>query len=164
MKETLLRIPLQFFGEEAEDYEDFEENDASLEDDTDTDTDSDSDEDEDEDEGGDGEEAPETPDTQTEMIAELKKMGYTGDDLAALLADMKAKNADKEKALKTKQRKEALANSKNHVKGSKPKQGANGEGTGGVTEQRVADLCRRTGCTPDRARALAQKHAKLIGG
>ena len=157
MKKCLIRIPLQFFGEDPEDYEDFEEDEAGAEE-------GEAGEELD-DEGEDsGEDAPEEQDTQSEMLAELRKMGYVGDDLAALLADMKSKNAAKEKAAKTKQRKEALANSKSHVRGSKPRQGANGEGTGGVTEQRVAELSRRIGCTPERARALAQKHDKLIGG
>jgi hypothetical protein len=161
MKKCLIRIPLQFFGEDPEDYEDFEEDEAGAEEgEAGEELD-----DELDDEGEDsGEDAPEEQDTQSEMLAELRKMGYVGDDLATLLADMKAKNEAKAKADKAKKRKEALANSKNHVKGSKPRQGANGEGTGGVTEHRVADLSRRIGCTPERARALAQKHAKLIGG
>lgn len=182
MEKKLIKIPLQFFGEGAEDFDDDLDGDESYDDGFD-------DEDTEENETEDGEDAPPTDsdggdanedgasdgtddnagsgsatDENNELMVELRALGFSGDDLTALIADMKAKRKDKEKAAAAKARQADLAQGKAHVKGSKPSQRATGGGAAGVSDRRVSDFAERMGCSKQRARELLEKHAKKIGG
>lgn len=180
MEKKLIRIPLQFFGEEPED--DFEEN---YEDDFEDDAEEPEDE-----EIGDGEDAEDAEDNaanpegdeskdgdgekgtatesdgngETQLIAELKALGYVGDDLASLASDMKTKREAKDATAKSKQRQADLKASQAHIKGAKPGQSATAGAGSGFTERQVSELSARTGCSKDRARSLLAKHLKLING
>lgn len=153
MKEDkLVKIPLQFFGksddgdefdddlgyedEDAEDYEDEEDEDGdgSTEDDGDTDG---SDGDEDADDAADG---GKTAGDHADLIADLKALGFKGDDLNALKADIKARREAKEKGDKAEERRAAQAAGKSHIKGSKPSRGASGDEMEGFTARDIAEV------------------------
>lgn len=177
MKEKLVKIPLQFFGEDAED---------DFEDDFSEDDEIDEEEDEEEDDLGGGDDAEDAQgadpeeegqdsededggkqdegDATSALIAELKANGYVGDDLAALTSDMKKKREARETADKSRERREANAEGKAHVKSSRPGKSATGGSGGAFTERQVAGLAERTGCSKERARELLAKHARLING
>lgn len=176
MKKKLVKIPLQFFGESEDDFEDdFEE--------IDDEEDNEEGEDEDLGDGDDAEDAEEDANPEEEkgnededggkqdegdatsaLIAELKANGYVGDDLAALTSDMKKKREAREAADKSRERREANAEGKAHVKSSRPGKSATGGSGGAFTERQVTGLAERTGCSKDRARELLAKHARLING
>jgi hypothetical protein len=182
MKKKLIKIPLQFFGEEPEDdfednYEDdFEDDIEDSEDgeeelgggeDAEAGGDGAADPEGDKSEDGDGEKgtAPESDGNgETQLIAELKALGYVGDDLASLASDMKTKREAKDATAKSKQRQADLKASQAHIKGSKPGQGATAGAGSGFTERQVSDISTRTGCSKDRARALLAKHHRLMNG
>lgn len=180
MKDKLVRISLQFFGEapEEDDFddvyydEDAEEEDAKDELGDDGDDAEDAEDagpeegDDQENTGGSGEDAKDPPqeDEKGAVIAELKALGYVGDSLADLTSDMKKKREEREAAAKSRERREANAEGKAHVKSSKPGKSATGGGGGSFTERQVSGLAVRTGCTKERARELLSKHARLING
>lgn len=167
MKKTLVKIPLQFFGEPEDDFEDdFEEEDEEdlgggydAEDAQDAKPEEKGQDSKDED-GGKQDEG----DATSALIAELRANGFVGDDLAALTSDMKAKREAKEQRDKSKARKTDLEAGKAHVKGSRPGKSASGGASSGYTERQVNDLVNRTGCSKDRARELLAKHQRLING
>ncbi len=173
MKEKLVKIPLQFFGEDAED--DFED-DFSEDDEEDNEEEEDfgggddaedaQDADPEEDKGNEDEDGgkQDEGDATSALIAELKANGYVGDDLAALTSDMKKKREARETADKSRERREANAEGKAHVKSSRPGKSATGGSGGAFTERQVAGLAERTGCSKERARELLAKHARLING
>lgn len=180
MKKKLIRIPLQFFGEEPEDdfednYEDDFEDDAEEPEDEEIGGGEDAEDAEDnaadpegeESTDGDGEKGTATESDgngETQLIAELKALGYVGDDLASLASDMKTKREAKDATAKSKQRQADLKASQAHIKGSKPGQGATAGAGSGFTERQVSDISTRTGCSKDRARALLAKHHRLMNG
>lgn len=173
--DKLIRISLQFFGADPEDdFEDFEDEyeeeelgggddaeDANDENDADP-------EDEEQDDGGNAEEngggQSEDGDDNADLIAELKALGYVGDDLKALASDMKTKRETKESDDKSKSRKADLAASKAHVKASRPAQSANGEASGGFSERQVSSFAEVAGCSKEEARKLLRHQMKLMGG
>lgn len=153
MKEDkLVKIPLQFFGksddgdefdddlgyedEDAEDYEDEEDEDSdgSAGDDGDSD---DSDENENADDAADG---GKTANDHADLIADLKALGFKGDDLNALKADVKARREAKEKGDKADERRAAQDAGKSHIKGSKPGRSASGELLEGFTARDIAEV------------------------
>lgn len=173
MKKKLIKIPLQFFGEpddgddfdddleyedeeNAEDYDDEEDSDSSTEDEEDIDG---SDGDKDADKTADGGKAA---NAYADLIADLKALGFKGDDLDSLKADVKARREAKEKGDSAEERRAAQAEGKSHIKGSKPQKGAGGDGTGGVTERQVVAFAERVGCSKDEARKLLAKHSRMI--
>ena len=173
MKKKLIKIPLQFFGEHddgddfdddleyedeenAEDYDDEEDSDSSTEDEEDIDG---SDGDKDADKTADGGKAA---NDHADLIADLKALGFKGDDLDALKADVKARREAKEKGDSAEERRAAQAEGKSHIKGSKPQKSAGGDGTGGVTERQVVAFAERTGCSKEEARKLLTKHSRMI--
>lgn len=184
MEKKLIRIPLQFFGEEPED--DFEDN---YEDDFEDDIE-DSEDGEEELGGGEDAEAdgdgaadpegeeqdndsnaeenggsqPESESGDADLIAELKLLGYVGENLKALASDMKTKREAKDATAKSKQRQADLKASQAHIKGAKPGQSATAGAGSGFTERQVSDISTRTGCSKDRARALLAKHHRLMNG
>lgn len=175
MKEKLVKIPLQFFGADPEDdFEDFEdeyEEEEELgggDDAEDADEDDAGPEDEEQDDGGNAEEngggQSEDGDDNADLIAELKALGYVGDDLKALASDMKVKRETKESDDKSKSRKADLAASKAHVKASKPGQSANGDASGGFSERQVSSFAEVAGCSKEEARKLLRHQMKLMGG
>lgn len=146
----LIKIPLQFFGapeddfdddlgyeeEDAEDYEDEEDEDSdgSAEDNGDSD---DSDENENADDAADGGKAA---NDHADLIADLKALGFKGDDLDALKADVKARREAKEKGDSAEERRAAQAAGKSHIKGSKPGRSASGELLEGFTARDIAEV------------------------
>ena len=171
--EKLIRISLQFFGE-PEDFEDFDEEYEDEEELGGGDDAEDADEDdagpEDEEQDGDGSTEEngggqsEDGDDNADLIAELKALGYVGDDLKALASDMKTKRETKESDDKSKSRKADLAASKAHVKASRPGQGANGDASGGFSERQVSSFAEVAGCSKEEARKLLRHQMKLMGG
>ena len=175
VKDELIKISLQFFGEGADDG-DFDE----YEDDWDEeDKEPDEDEDENGADGGDdnhdsedegdegGEDAPENDDdgdkgeavSETDaLMAELKALGYEGDDLKSITASMKKKREDAESA----ERRAANKEGKEHVKSGKPSRGANGDGMSGFTRRDIKEMQAAIGkgCTEERARRALEKRIR----
>jgi hypothetical protein len=174
MNNKLIRISLQFFGKDPEDFEDFEEEYEDEEELGGGDDAEDADEDDagPEDEEQDGDDSPEENgggqaedgDDNADLIAELRALGYVGDDLKALASDMKTKRETKESDDKSKSRKADLAASKAHVKASRPGQGASGEASGGFSERQVSSFAEVAGCSKEEARKLLRHQMKLMGG
>ena len=171
MKKKLVKIPLQFFGESEDDFEDdFEEIDEEDEEededlgDGDDAEDAEEDANPEEDKGNEDGGKQDEGDATSALIAELKANGYVGDDLAALTSDMKKKREAREAADKSRERREANAEGKAHVKSSRPGKSATGGSGGAFTERQVTGLAERTGCSKDRARELLAKHQRLING
>ena len=172
--EKLIRISLQFFGEDPEDFEDFEEEYEDEEELGGGDDAEDADEDdvgpEDEEQDGDGSTEEngggqaEDGDDNADLIAELRALGYVGENLKALASDMKTKRETRESADKSKSRKADLAASKAHVKASRPGQGASGEASGGFSERQVSSFAEVAGCSKEEARKLLRHQMKLMGG
>ncbi len=170
----LIKISLQFFGNDPEDFEDFDEEYEDEEelgggdDAEDADEDSADPEGAEQDDGGDdeengGAEQSQEGDSSADLISELKALGYVGDDLAALASDMKTKREAKAADDKSKARKAELAASKAHVKSSKPGQGANGDASGGFSERQVSSFAEVAGCSKEEARKLLRQQMKLMG-
>lgn len=174
MKKKLIKIPLQFFGEpddgddfdddlgyedEEEDYSDNADDDG---DDSDADDDASAGLDEDGDDGKAAEDGGKTAGDHADLIADLKALGFKGDDLNSIKADVKARREAKEKGDSAEERRAAQAAGKSHIKGSKPQKSAGGDGTGGVTERQVVSFAERTGCTKEEARKLLSKHSRMI--
>lgn len=180
----MIKIPLQFFGESDDDFEDeldtYDEDDGyvdDFEDGGEEDGEDGNDVSEDADgyeEGGDGSDEDRGSDgadgdggakgDHAELIADLKALGFKGDDLESIKASVKARREAKEKGDAADERKAAQAAGKSHIKGSKPRKGAGGDGSGGVTERRVVGFAERTGCTKEEARKTLAKHARMIQG
>ena len=175
VKDELIKISLQFFGEGADDddfdeYEDdWDEEDEEEEPDEDEDGAEDGDNDESEDEEGDegGEDAPENDDDGDEgeavsetdaLMAELKALGYEGDDLKSITASMKKKREDAESA----ERRAANKEGKGHVKSGKPSRGTNGDGMSGFTRRDIKEMQAAIGkgCTEERARRALEKRIR----
>lgn len=163
MKEdkSLIRIPLQFFGESGEDdFDDdldYEDGDEYEDEDTDDGADAGGDEAEQDDKG-------KSRDGTAELIADLKALGFVGDDLEAIKASVKSRREAKEKGDAASERKAAQAAGKSHIKGSKPHKGADGSHSEGVSERHVHRLSETLKCTPQRARTLLEKHSRQING
>lgn len=200
---NLLKISLQFFGEDGDGGDDddfdgdfFDDNDTDYygSDDEDAEEDGDTDEggadggdpaeDADEEDGADGsdadeddpaeeagEEDPSSPadagasppgEAEVDLIAELRALGFVGNDIASLTADMKqkreAKAAEDAKAKKAADK----ADGKAHVRSGAPSRSASGDGTGGISERQVVAFAERTGCSKEEARRVLAKHARLM--
>ena len=177
MKEQLFRLSLQFFGDAPEDsnedfeddfFDDDEEEEESGEDlgggDDTEEEEKENDPEEEEETDEDGTKGTDPEDEKSAVIKELKANGYVGDDLAALTSDMKKKREAREAADKSRERREANAEGKAHVKSSRPGKSATGGSGGAFTERQVTGLAERTGCSKDRARELLAKHQRLING
>ncbi len=170
MKESdenkLIRISLQFFGESGDDFDDdfgYEDEDGYEDGADEEGYEEDVDEGADEEgsagaEGGAGAGATDHAD----LVADLKALGFVGDDLAAIKASVKARREAKDKGDAAEERTAAQAAGKAHIKGSKPRKGAGGDGTGGVTERQVVGFAERAGCTKEEARKLLTKHSRMI--
>ena len=171
--EKLIRISLQFFGE-PEDFEDFDEEYEDEEELGGGDDAEDADEGdagpEDEEQDGDGSAEEngggnaEGESADADIIAELKALGYVGENLKALASDMKTKREAKSADEKSKARKADLAASKAHVKSSRPGQSANGDASGGFSERQVSNFAEIAGCSKEEARKLLRHQMKLMGG
>lgn len=166
--DKLIRIPLQFFGESAEDEdEDLFGEDYDEEEDPDEDEDSDEDDDSDEDEASDEEDSGEDgaeeesdgKDTNAELIKLLKAQGYVGDDLKALTADMKKKSDDNAKKAAKKEREAAMAAGKSHIKSGKPQRGMSGDGMDGFSQK---DLREVSACLVNRKGMKSQSQRAVI--
>ncbi len=199
----LTKIPLQFFGESAEetvdkspeDLDDFDDDfddyltdvpeyygSDNADDEPDDTPDDEPDEknaeaeaadeelDEDEktaedaknDDVGASQEPPASTESQSELISELRALGYQGEDISSLVADMKRKREGKQTREASAERRAVNSASKSHLKTSAPGQSAGGDGTGGITERQVEDFSSRTGCSKDEARRLLAKHSKMM--
>ena len=185
----MLRLSLQFFGEvdevdaddpdngDADDtgdaYDDFEEEFFGIDDDLDESNDADNDTDDGADSGADSDAdngADDGADNDADngadgdLISELRALGYVGNDLAALTADMKAKReataAEEAKA----QAKADRADGKAHVRSSVPGRSGSGDGTGGINERQVERFVSITNASKETARQRLSKHARLIEG
>ena len=205
MKEIkMLKLPLQFFGENGGGDDDFTEDffedipeyyetdegeedaadddaDDSADDGADNDADNDADDNADDganggaDNGSDGgsDDNADT-DTQSEnddaqganddLISELRALGYVGNDLAALTADMKKKREAQAAQDAKREAAATKAAGKNHIRSGKPGKSASGDGTGGVNERRVISFAESAGISKERAREMLAKHARLIEG
>jgi hypothetical protein len=193
-KDKLLRLSLQFFGEsgdpeekdddfddefydenESDDEEsDFEnENDGAddgADDDADDGTDDGADDDADDGandgagDGGDNNTSKDDPGANGDLVSELRALGYVGNDLAALTADMKAKREAKAAQEAKAQKAADKADGKAHVRSGVPGKSASGDGTGGINERQVARLAENTGCSKEEARQRLARHSRLISG
>ena len=205
MKEEkkLLKLSLQFFGEDDNDFlddvdtddpddtdgdfedadgdfdEEFFDEDGDLNDDADDGADngadngaSDTDNGADKDPSSVGEPTPspeeegkaEEATPNADLISELRALGYVGNDLAALTADMKAKREAKASEEAREQAKADRADGKAHVRSSVPGKSASGDGTGGVNERRVISVAENAKISREEARRMLAKHARLIEG
>lgn len=99
-----------------------------------------------------------------DLISELRALGYVGNDLAALTADMKAKREAKAAEEAREQAKADRADGKAHVRSSVPGKSASGDGTGGVNERRVISVAENAKISREEARRMLAKHARLIEG
>ena len=99
-----------------------------------------------------------------DLISELRALGYVGNDLAALTADMKAKREAQEAQDAKREAAATKAAGKNHIRSGKPGKSASGDGTGGVNERRVISFAESAGVSKERAREMLAKHARLIEG
>lgn len=138
--DKLIRIPLQFFGESADDFDDdlgYEDEDVYEDEDENADIDADEiDNSEDV-----VEETPKASATDySDLIADLKALGFVGDDLDAIKASVKARRTEKDKGDATAERMAAQAAGKSHIKGSKPGRSASGELLEGFTARDIAEV------------------------
>lgn len=99
-----------------------------------------------------------------DLISELRALGYVGNDLAALTADMKAKREAKAAQEAKAQAKADRVDGKSHVRSSVPGKSASGDGTGGVSERRVISVAENAKISREEARRMLAKHARLIEG
>lgn len=173
MKDNLIKIPLQFFGEGGEDdYDDFDD---EYEDEEDEDEDSDGDEDSEDadgddadgdakEDGGDGGEdkGEESGDETADLIAELKALGYEGDDVKSLTASIKAQREQEAKTDASAERRAKQAAGKAHVKSATPSKSATGDGMAGYTSRDVEEMRQAIGkdCTKERARKALEKRLR----
>ena len=162
---SLLRIPLQFFGESGDDFED----DFEYEDEASEDNDAPEDEDGDDgdgnaDDAADGGSEGGKKEDHAELLADLRALGFKGESLEDIKASVKARREAKEKSDKSEERRAAQAEGKSHIKGSKPRKGADGSRAEGVSERHVRALSETIKSTPQRARTLLEKHSRLING
>lgn len=164
MKDKLIRIPLQFFGDPGDDddfTDDFYDDDEALADDSEDPSDSDE-------SGENDNDGAETADTNTaseddvDVVAELKALGYVGTDLKELAKDMKRKREDNAAQANSAERKAVKAEGKSHIKSGNPGKSAGGSGTGVITERMVSSFAERTGCTKEHARELLGKHSRMM--
>ena len=159
IKDKLVRIPLQFFGENGEDEDEdlFEEYDEEEELDEDVEDAS-----EDEDDGEDGaeaaEESDEGEDTNAELVKLLKAQGYVGDDLKALTADMKKKSEDNAKKAAKNERAAAMAEGKAHIK-SAGTRNLSGEGMEGFSQKDIREV---SACLVKRGTNATQRATKAL--
>lgn len=96
------------------------------------------------------------------LIAALKAAGYKGDDIKALTADVQKRNEDASSKAAAEERAAANKEGKGHVRSGKPTRSASGNGSGGVSERRVAAFAERAGCSREEARKLLYKHASMM--
>ena len=191
----MLKLPLQFFGEDGGGDEDNDFTDNFFDDgsdyydtdefDDDGDPDDDADADLDVDDGVDGDadniaqgandDAQDANDdaqganndaqgANDDLISELRALGYVGNDLAALTADMKAKREAQEAQDAKREAAATKAAGKNHIRSGKPGKSASGDGTGGVTERQVEHFVSLTKESRESARQRLTRHARLIEG
>ena len=183
----------EFYGwdHDGEDEPDTEQSDDDAEEDADGGSDSDGDSDEDgesedeaedtENDGGeddegtdarsDADEAKDTPPAEDkaqdngneELISELKALGYVGDDLASLTADIKKRRENAEKNAASEERRARNAEGKGHVSSSRPGKTAGGDGAGGFSSKQVRNLQQTLGCSYEKARDLLAKQVRAIG-
>lgn len=99
-----------------------------------------------------------------DLISELRALGYVGNDLAALTADMKAKREAKAAQEAKEQAKADRADGKSHVRSSVPGRSGSGDGTGGINERQVERFVSITNASKETARQRLSKHARLIEG
>lgn len=99
-----------------------------------------------------------------DLISELRALGYVGNDLAALTADMKAKREAKAAQEAKEQAKADRADGKAHVRSSVPGRSGSGDGTGGINERQVERFVSITNASKETARQRLSKHARLIEG
>lgn len=99
-----------------------------------------------------------------DLISELRALGYVGNDLAALTADMKAKREAKAAQEAREQAKADRADGKAHVRSSVPGRSGSGDGTGGINERQVDRFVSITNASKETARQRLSKHARLIEG
>lgn len=173
MKDNLIKIPLQFFGESGEDdYDDFDDD---YEDEEDEDEDSDGDEDSEDadgddadgdakEDGGEGgkDKGEESGDETADLIAELKALGYEGDDVKSLTASIKAQREKDEKTNASAERRAKQAAGKAHVKSATPSKSATGDGMAGYTSRDVEEMRQAIGkgCTKERARNALERRLR----
>ena len=169
--EKLVRIPLQFFGENEDDgedddlFDDYEEDEEDLDaedesnDDGADDDGADDDAGEDTDGGEAAEEDGEGDDANAELIKLLKAQGYVGDDLEALIADMKRKTEDKAKKAASSERKAVMQESKSHIQSNKPQRAMSGDGMDGFSQK---DLREVSACLVNRKGMKSQSQRAVI--
>ena len=172
MKDALIKIPLQFFGESGEDdYDDFDDEYEDEEDEEDKESgedadgeDTDGDDDGSKDDGDDGAATDEDKggDETAELIAELKALGYEGDDVKSLTASIKAQREKEAKTDASAERRAKQAAGKAHVKSATPSKSATGDGMAGYTSRDVEEMRQAIGkdCTKERARKALEKRLR----
>lgn len=128
-EKKLLKLSLQFFGEsDDDDGEDFYDDDTGdTDDDKDGGADSDGDDDSDDSE-------------EDERIKKLKDLGYEGNTMEELLDSVLAKADEDKKKTEANKNKKDMADSKNHINGSKPGNPAKRKGLDAEAERRVDDM------------------------
>ena len=160
IKDKLVRIPLQFFGENGEDEdEDLFDEEYDEEEELDEDA---RDASEDEDDGEDGAEAAEESgdgeDTNAELVKLLKAQGYVGDDLKALTADIKKKSEDNAKKAAKNERAAAMAEGKAHIK-SAGTRNLSGEGMEGFSQRDIREV---SACLVKKGANATQRATKAL--
>lgn len=115
-------------------------------------------------EGKSGGASPSPTEQADDLISELRALGYVGNDLAALTADMKKKREAQAAQDAKREAAATKAAGKNHIRSGKPGKSASGDGTGGVTERQVEHFVSLTKESRESARQRLTRHARLIEG
>ena len=143
MMTKLIRIPLQFFGDPGDDFDDdfgYEDEDNDGYEDGGSAEDGAEDNDDGADEGGAEPKDDGKDDGTKALLDELRAMGYVGDDIASLTADIQKKRKGGEKSSAIAERKAAMSEGKSHVRSGRPAKGASGDSMDGFTERDLAEI------------------------
>ena len=104
-----------------------------------------------------------TNDAQDELISELHALGYVGDDLASIAADMRRRREDAKSIEASVERRAKNAESKGHISSARPQRSVALDGADGFSAKQVRNLQQSLGCSYEKARDLLAKQVRAIG-
>ena len=102
-------------------------------------------------------------DAQAELISELHALGYVGDDLASIAADMRRRREDAKSMEASVERRAKNAESKGHISSARPQRSVALDGADGFSAKQVRNLQQSLGCSYEKARDLLAKQVRAIG-
>ena len=101
--------------------------------------------------------ARESKDGGAELLSELHALGYVGEDLSSIAADIRRKREASDSAEASAERKAKNAASKGHISSARPQRSVSGDGTDGFSVKQVRNLQQTLGCSYEKARDLLAK-------